>query len=179
MQSGPDSSDSRYDSSESRDDSRYEAAEPRPRNRARLPVVLTYTGLSINMFVLLAAVWGLLYAGMLNILLLPVLALLAVSALTVNVLAFVFGRLAARSEIPADGKAACRVCAVVALLQVLTVLALTFVAVERLWGQLFPAPMVTKPTTAVPATYQVVQPPAAADERPTVQSRPTVREKGQ
>ncbi len=139
MPPASDSSDSRYDSSDSRGDSRYDSAPARPRNRARLTVVLTYIGLSINLFVLLAGAFLMFNnAGLLLGMLLILLGLLAVTGLTVNVLAFVFGRLAARSEMPADGKAACRVCVVVALLQVLTVLALTFIAVVRLWGQIFP-----------------------------------------
>lgn len=176
MQSGSDSFDSRYDSSDSRGDSRYDSAAPPPRKGGRLTVALTYIGLSMNMLVLLAGALAVPNVGLLNIVLLPALGLLIITALTVNALTFAFGRLAARSEMPADGKAACRVCVVVALLQVLTVLAIIVLGGLQWWGRIFPAPMVTKPTSAVPATYQS---PTVLDERPTMQSRPTVREKGQ
>jgi hypothetical protein len=125
MPSGSDSSDSRYDS---RDDS----APPRPRSRVRVTVALTYIGLSINLLTLLSGFVGVPLAGWAGLALLPLLALPLITALTVNVLAFVFGRLAARSEMPADGKAACRVCVVVSLLQAVTALTIT-VAGGAMW----------------------------------------------
>jgi hypothetical protein len=164
MPSGSDSSDSRYDS-----------ALPEPRNRAGGTVALTYTGLSINLLTLLAALVGVPLAGWAGLALLPLLALPLITALTVNVLAFVFGRLAARSEMPADGKAACRVCVVVALLQALTALTVT-VAGGAMW---YFSQRVSQPNTTPTTPAVQVDAPFAVDERPTVESRPTVRQKGE
>ncbi len=180
MPSGSDDSDSRYDS-ESRDHSRYDSAQPPPRDRARGTIALTYIGLSINLLTLLCLV-GVPLAGWAGLALLPFLALPLITALTVNVLAFVFGRLAARSEMPADGKAACRVCVVVSLLQVLTVLTITAAGGAMLYVSQRVTTSNTVPT--VPSSMPAkVDAPTAVDERPTSRERrdsiPTKRERGE
>lgn len=181
MQSGYDSSDSRYDSADKRDDSRYESAQPPPRDRARGTITLTYIGLSINLLTLLSLV-GVPLAGWAGLALLPLLALPLITALTVNVLAFVFGRLAARSEMPAEGKAGCRVCVVVSLLQVLTVLTITAAGGAMLYVSQRVTTSNTMPT--VPSTMPAkIDAPPVVDERPTTRDRgdsiPTKRERGE
>jgi hypothetical protein len=178
--------DSRYDSYDSRYDSydsRYDSTPPRPRNRATLPVVLASVGLGINLLVVVAAGLSLLGAGMLNFVILPALGLVALTGLTINVLAVVFGLSAARSEMRPRRKAACRVSAWVALAQVLTVLGLIIAGVVWLPGMLYPPPPPTLASTPATMPAGRVDAPPAADERPTTRGRgdstPTKRERGE